>query len=551
MSSTPLDDAVYSDESEDYEYDYSDDDDDVLSVEEGVSQDGMEIDTTTEGERMYNKRLAPNSSYSPSVDGNGSGRKYGSWRRKSDNGNPNAAPMAYVTEFSSSTDIRMLNSSEILPVMRKRIREVTEVLDIPACAASVLLREHKWLKESLYEKFYNDPDKIQEKYGVRGRCQSVSKPPRKKSSRKRECEICYEENTDDNMMAMPCGHEFCRVCWHGFIECAINSGPSCVRMTCPEAGCSEAVTEEEVAACAPDLLPKFQDYQLRSFVEMNSMTRWCPGPGCNRVAMSNISGFNGIACCDGCYTSFCLRCGSEPHAPASCNELARWNEKCRNESETANWILANTKPCPKCSSRIEKNQGCNHMSCQQCKYEFCWICLAPWSDHGANTGGYYKCNKYDPNAAVGDDQSDAARAKRELDKYLHYYKRYHAHSEAQKFAKKQLKDTESRMVLLQESTDNSTWADVEFLKSAVEQLVECRRVLKYTYTFAYYMTETRSNQKERFEHHQEMLEKFTEKLSEVTEKPLGEMDRTDVVNQTRVVNRFMKNILKYVEDGME
>ena len=97
MSSTPLDDAVYSDESEDYEYDYSDDDDDVLSVEEGVSQDGMEIDTTTEGERMYNKRLAPNSSYSPSVDGNGSGRKYGSWRRKSDNGNPNAAPMAYVT----------------------------------------------------------------------------------------------------------------------------------------------------------------------------------------------------------------------------------------------------------------------------------------------------------------------------------------------------------------------------------------------------------------------------------------------------------------------
>jgi len=98
MSSAPLDDAVYSDESEDYEYDYSDDDDDddVVSVEEGVSQDGMDIDTTAEGERMYNKRLAPNS-YSASVDGNGPGRKYGSWRRKSDNGNPNAAPMAYVT----------------------------------------------------------------------------------------------------------------------------------------------------------------------------------------------------------------------------------------------------------------------------------------------------------------------------------------------------------------------------------------------------------------------------------------------------------------------
>ena len=48
-----------------------------------------------------------------------------------------------------------------------------------------------------------------------------------------------------------------------------------------------------------------------------------------------------------------------------------------------------------------------------------------------------------------------------------------------------------------------------------------------------------------------MLERFTENLSELSEKPLAEMDRTSVVNQTRVVDRFMKNILKYVEDGME
>jgi len=48
-----------------------------------------------------------------------------------------------------------------------------------------------------------------------------------------------------------------------------------------------------------------------------------------------------------------------------------------------------------------------------------------------------------------------------------------------------------------------------------------------------------------------MLERFTENLSELSEKPLAEMDRTGVVNQTRVVDRFMKNIMKYVDDGME
>lgn len=292
-----------------------------------------------------------------------------------------------------------------------------------------------------------------------------------------------------------------------------------------------------------------------------------------------------VVSCD-CGTRFCLKCAEEPHAPTHCALLQQWKEKCKNESETANWILANTKACPKCSSRIEKNQGCNHMTCQSCKYEFCWICMGDWVEHGANTGGYYKCNKFDDsNNSNFAGQSDADKAKRELDRYLHYYKRYHAHAEAQKFATRQLADTEAKMVLLQEASDNNTtWIDVQFLKTATEQLIECRRVLKYTYTYAYYMHappdsnvaistqrrrssgnsttlnaaaviigqgSTNQGQKERFENHQEMLERFTENLSELSEKPLAEMDRADVINQTRVVDRFMKNVLKYVEDGLE
>jgi ariadne-1 len=25
------------------------------------------------------------------------------------------------------------------------------------------------------------------------------------------------------------------------------------------------------------------------------------------------------------------------------------------------------------------------MTCQKCKYEFCWICMGDWTVHGANT----------------------------------------------------------------------------------------------------------------------------------------------------------------------
>ena len=53
--------------------------------------------------------------------------------------------------------------------------------------------------------------------------------------------------------------------------------------------------------------------------------------------------------------------------------------------------------------------------------EFCWICMGDWGEHGSTTGGYYKCNKYE--AKEGEGDNDVAKAKAELDRYLHYYKR--------------------------------------------------------------------------------------------------------------------------------
>jgi len=30
--------------------------------------------------------------------------------------------------------------------------------------------------------------------------------------------------------------------------------------------------------------------------------------------------------------------------------------------------------CPECKSRVEKMEGCNHMTCPICTYEWCWLC---------------------------------------------------------------------------------------------------------------------------------------------------------------------------------
>ena len=62
-----------------------------------------------------------------------------------------------------------------------------------------------------------------------------------------------------------------------------------------------------------------------------------------------------------------------------------------NDLASEIWLRANTKNCPKCKVKIQKNDGCNHMTCKHCTHEFCWICMGPWKEHGNNTGGFFRC----------------------------------------------------------------------------------------------------------------------------------------------------------------
>ena len=63
----------------------------------------------------------------------------------------------------------MLGSKDLIPIMNHRLKEVTEVLDVPPSAAAALMRENKWAKERLFETFYNDPDELLKSCGVLAR----------------------------------------------------------------------------------------------------------------------------------------------------------------------------------------------------------------------------------------------------------------------------------------------------------------------------------------------------------------------------------------------
>lgn len=200
-----------------------------------------------------------------------------------------------------------------------------------------------------------------------------------------------------------------RDCYSGYLENLVSDGPSCVKMTCPAFKCPLKISTDTMKEiCPPEVAEKYHKYVVRDFIDSSTYMHWCPSPNCGLIAIG--TGNSDIIC--RCNFPYCTSCGHEAHRPATCKELEQWLIKNTNESENSSWILVNTKGCPQCSRRIEKNKGCNHMTCSMCRFEFCWICMADWKNHNGNS---YQCNQYVENSQ---EMSELRNVKQRLDRFI-------------------------------------------------------------------------------------------------------------------------------------
>ncbi|KAK4999121.1 hypothetical protein LTR66_001797 [Elasticomyces elasticus] len=442
------------------------------------------------------------------------------------------AKKAYEVDFT------VYSPSDIQAQQDRQIEDVSNIIGQPHESTAILLRYSRWNKERLIESYMDRQEELLDKAGL-GR--DISGPPKIKKVNGFMCDICCEDRPGLETFAMKCNHRFCVSCYRRYLVQKIQDEGEAARIKCPGDSCDKIVDSKTLdLLVTADLRDRYHELLMRTYVDDKENLKWCPAPNCIYavdcpVKARDLGKIVPTVKCE-CGYQFCFGCALSDHQPAACSLVKKWMKKCEDDSETANWISANTKECPKCVSTIEKNGGCNHMTCRKCRHEFCWMCMGVWSEHGTS---WYNCNRYEEKS--GSDARDAqAKSRQSLERYLHYYNRYANHEQSAKLDKDIFLKTEKKMTQLQSSSGMS-WIEVQFLDAASQALQQCRQTLKWTYAFAYYLA--RNNQTEIFEDNQKDLEMAVENLSEMFEKPTDQiaglkvemMDKTAYCNKRRVI----------------
>ncbi|KAM6449911.1 ankyrin repeat and IBR domain-containing protein 1 isoform 3-T3 [Liasis olivaceus] len=492
------------------------------------------------------------------------------------------------------------------------IVESADMLQAPLFTAEALLRAHDWDREKLLEAWMTNPENCCQRSGVQmptpppsgyNAWDTLPSPRTPRTTRSSitspdeislspgdiettMCEICMcNISVFEDPVDMPCGHEFCRACWEAFLNMKIQEGEA-HNIFCPAYDCFQLVPVEIIeSVVSKEMDKRYLQFDIKAFVENNPSIKWCPTPACERAVRltrqgSNTSGSEtlnfpllrapAVDCGKG--HLFCWECLGEAHEPCDCETWKNWLQKITEMKpeelvgvseayeDAANclWLLTNSKPCANCKSPIQKNEGCNHMQCAKCKYDFCWICLEEWKKHSSSTGGYYRCTRYEVIQHVEEQSKEmTAEAEKkhkrfqELDRFMHYYTRFKNHELSYQLEQRLLKTAKEKMEQLSRALGGSEGScpDTTFIEDAVQELLKTRRILKCSYPYGFFL-EPKSTKKEIFELMQTDLEMVTEDLAQKVNRPYLRTPRHKIIRAACLVQQKRQEFLASVARGV-
>ncbi|KAL0489694.1 E3 ubiquitin-protein ligase [Acrasis kona] len=187
----------------------------------------------------------------------------------------------------------------------------------------------------------------------------------------KECSVCFESKRDDEFPLQGCKRDtvICSKCTYAYISHKIQDGQ--YNIGCPKPNCNHDLDQETVRS----ILSKYRDVEFYDeiltlrLVESIPEFIWCLS--CENGFINEDEDSETVKC-PTCKEESCVehKCLMNGHCCKRYNELIM--KDC--DPESALIITNTTRECPSCTWRIEKDGGCNHMTCSRCACEFCYEC---------------------------------------------------------------------------------------------------------------------------------------------------------------------------------
>ncbi|KAI3955541.1 hypothetical protein MKW98_028486 [Papaver atlanticum] len=153
-------------------------------------------------------------------------------------------------------------------------------------------------------------------------------------------------------------------------------------------------------------------------------------------------------------------------------------------------------------------------------------------------------------------------AKDHLDRYVFFYERFVGNQKSRLESDKGLQKTKSEDLAKLRVRYGSSEGELQVITDAWLQIIECRRVLKWSYVYGYYLPESERVKKELFGYLQGEDESGLERLHKCAEQELKsylqENDATEgfdnfrlkLLGLTKSTQTYFENLVRALENGL-
>lgn len=191
------------------------------------------------------------------------------------------------------------------------------------------------------------------------------------------CDICYENKYRPYFTTLSCDHRYCTKCLNRQVEVGLNS-KSTNSLKCPDPECRRPFTNTTIRKIVGFFSGKrrqCQELADQKYLISLPNSQHCPTPNCRYIMKDKGNQPHTVQCPD-CQAQYCSHC-TLPHAEnVSCRQ-AKDQQVSEADKASKKLVQSISTRCPQCGTNIQKDGGCNHMTCGKCEHHFCWLCLAP------------------------------------------------------------------------------------------------------------------------------------------------------------------------------